>query len=242
MDKLKESKEAKHKTDKLIKKEMELINNEMSKIREEAVRIEKGIESHIDGKRTFRKIYTALFLIGFAVSITSLLNADWMVFSCSMILELLSLLLYHKSKKMDVKRKFNVYLIIWIFWFLVAVFSIWRSKNILSIISFAILFVLSLFASISGRKLKEEMIGEEIKRMQTKLKRYETNFDRLIIILNRYKSVKISVFAKAFNISRQQIEEWAEILENHNLLEVHYPFLGEPELRLIQKNKKEAEK
>lgn len=243
MDKFKEIEKSdiKGKGDGHIKKEISLINKEMGKLREEAVKIERGIESCIDGRRIFKKIYAALFVIGLVVSITSLINGEWILFLCAICLKFLSLLLYKKGKKMDMNKKFNIYLIIWVFWFFIAIISIWRSKNILSIISFVMMLAFSIVANVSSRKMKMEMVNAEIKKMQKKLRRYETNFDRLLIILGKYKSVKISVFAKAFHTDRQQIEEWAEILENHKLLEINYPFFGEPELRLIQKNKKEAE-
>lgn len=91
---------------------------------------------------------------------------------------------------------------------------------------------------------KEKKLGkiqkdrEEIERIiKTKkgLKpkaRYETDFDRLLELIKKYERLKLSDVAKIFGISIKKAEAWTTILEQHNLVEVHYPAIGEPELKI----------
>lgn len=64
-----------------------------------------------------------------------------------------------------------------------------------------------------------------------------TAIDKLLELVEKKGSISIKDAAKVFNVSRSQIESWVKILEEHELIEVHYPPIGEPELR-----KKELEK
>ncbi|MBU0629261.1 MAG: hypothetical protein KKC75_08805 [Nanoarchaeota archaeon] len=59
----------------------------------------------------------------------------------------------------------------------------------------------------------------------------ETDLDALYKLVMQEGRIKVSVLAKYFNVDRKKIEEWASILESHNLIEIHYPPVGEQELR-----------
>lgn len=59
----------------------------------------------------------------------------------------------------------------------------------------------------------------------------ETDFDVLVKVVNQVGIIKVSSVAKIFGISVKQAEGWGKILEKHNLLQLHYPPIGEPELR-----------
>ncbi len=62
----------------------------------------------------------------------------------------------------------------------------------------------------------------------------ETPIDRLYKLVEKYKRLRIdNELAQKLNVSRAQIENWAMILEEHNLVELHYPAIGEPEIRKI---------
>ncbi len=63
----------------------------------------------------------------------------------------------------------------------------------------------------------------------------ETAFDKLVDYVNEKETVKISQIAKIFKISAKEAEDWGKILQNHNLLHVHYPTFGEPELKKWKK-------
>jgi hypothetical protein len=60
----------------------------------------------------------------------------------------------------------------------------------------------------------------------------ETDVDRLLEELGKRGRVKASVLAGIFKVPRSKIEEWGIILEEHKLLEMHYPPFGEPTLML----------
>ena len=42
--------------------------------------------------------------------------------------------------------------------------------------------------------------------------------------------------ARKLGVRRSQIEGWAMILEEHDLVELHYPAIGEPEIRKLRGN------
>lgn len=70
-----------------------------------------------------------------------------------------------------------------------------------------------------------------MKRMKTSY--IETDIDRLFHWVKERGRVKFSEAAKKFNVSEEQIEEWAEILEDHNLVKLHYPIGKNPEIIYI---------
>jgi len=76
-----------------------------------------------------------------------------------------------------------------------------------------------------------EKIIKTKKGLEPKAK-YETDFDVLLALINKYERLKISDVAKIFGISIKKAEAWATILEQHDLLEIHYPAIGEPELKI----------
>jgi CBS domain-containing protein len=59
----------------------------------------------------------------------------------------------------------------------------------------------------------------------------ETDIDRILAVIKEKKRVKFSELEKMFEVSKETIEEWAKILEDHGLAEIFYPAIGEPELR-----------
>jgi len=83
-------------------------------------------------------------------------------------------------------------------------------------------------------KTREEL--GELRDMKLHIKstsKYETDLDRLLEMVEKYNVVALSEAAAIFKVDVQKIEEWARILESHNLLRVHYPAFGEPELRKV---------
>ncbi|MFC2154280.1 hypothetical protein ACFLRC_02220 [Candidatus Altiarchaeota archaeon] len=66
----------------------------------------------------------------------------------------------------------------------------------------------------------------------------ETSIDKLYELVHKYKTLKVDDrLARALKVSKTQIEEWAMILEEHNLLELHYPTIGEPEIKYVPRGK-----
>jgi hypothetical protein len=68
----------------------------------------------------------------------------------------------------------------------------------------------------------------------------ETDVDKLYQIVKNENFIKISDAAKRFNLPKEKIEEWGNILESHELIKMHYPAFGEPILILKAKKTKRA--
>ncbi|MBI5391986.1 hypothetical protein HZB00_03200 [Candidatus Woesearchaeota archaeon] len=83
---------------------------------------------------------------------------------------------------------------------------------------------------------------KRIEEMKLAIKRkkypYETDFDKIMLLVETYKTIKLSEAAHVFNISREKAEHWGHVLEEHLLLRVHYPALGEIELQWNSPNTK----
>lgn len=66
----------------------------------------------------------------------------------------------------------------------------------------------------------------------------ETAIDKLYQLVQKYKRLRIDDdLARRIGVSRTQIEGWALILEEHKLVELHYPAIGEPEIRVPEDKK-----
>ena len=77
---------------------------------------------------------------------------------------------------------------------------------------------------------------EETKKFKAQRGAVKTSIDKLFELVRKYNKLKISDgLARRLNVSRAQVEEWCIILEDHNLVELHYPTIGEPEIRFVQK-------
>lgn len=91
-------------------------------------------------------------------------------------------------------------------------------------------------------KKPEKKTEQEIKqKVYTAGKVIETDFDVLYNLVMGKNKVKISEIAKMFKIDKKKAEEWIQILDEHDLIDIHYPAMGEPEIRKITKNEKGKE-
>ena len=75
-------------------------------------------------------------------------------------------------------------------------------------------------------------IKEELKHMPASVVRgtYETEFDKLYLLISEKQKLTITEVAHGFNISRKEAEEWGKILKEQGLIELHYPAVGDLEL------------
>ncbi len=97
-------------------------------------------------------------------------------------------------------------------------------------------------AAVEGLEQEEEKREEDfIKKLKTAVadnkddnEETKTPIDELFELVMNEGIVKISDAAKKFGVTEAQLEEWARILENHELIEIHYPPVGKPELRKKQ--------
>ena len=61
----------------------------------------------------------------------------------------------------------------------------------------------------------------------------ETGIDRLLKAVNEKKKIKMSEAALMFNVSEELIEDWGNVLENHKMITMRYPIMGEPTLEVF---------
>jgi len=86
-------------------------------------------------------------------------------------------------------------------------------------------------------KVEEEQhvaeIKQELEKRPTTLIRgtYETDFDRLYRLISEKKILTLTEVAQGFNVSRKEAEEWGKILKEQGLIDLHYPTVGDLELR-----------
>ena len=81
---------------------------------------------------------------------------------------------------------------------------------------------------------KQARINSMKRTIALKHGRYETDIDSLYLIIEKFKSVKFSEIAEVFKIDKTKAEQWAKILESHELVIIHYPAFGEPEVKWKQ--------
>ena len=146
-----------------------------------------------------------------------------------------------RSLKARARLAYGFYFVIWLAAFAMAVLSIIEKDYIYAAVASFVMFFCSLMTAIVHKNLnKKEVIAAMKKLLQRKSKRYETNFDKLLELLKKYKKVKISYISKGFGVSKEKVVEWSEILESHNFLKVRYPLFGEAEL--VTKGEKSRKK
>ena len=56
------------------------------------------------------------------------------------------------------------------------------------------------------------------------MKKIETGVDRLVNLVNTEKKISIDDAAKKLNVSKVVVQEWAEFLEEENILGIDYKF------------------
>lgn len=60
----------------------------------------------------------------------------------------------------------------------------------------------------------------------------ETEIDELYQLVRKEEKIPVAEAAEKFNVPQEKIEEWGKILEEHHLLDLHYPAFGHPTLRM----------
>lgn len=145
---------------------------------------------------------------------------------------------FYKRIKIERKKLRIFYFILFLLSIVGAIIAYLFYKNIIAMVIALILMILSLFGFIKIRKPKEEISeGEKVavvkklpSRPRIELGRYETDLDVLYRLIEQRGAIKLPAISKYFGIDRKKAEEWATILQDHNLAEIRYPAIGEPEL------------
>jgi hydroxymethylpyrimidine pyrophosphatase-like HAD family hydrolase len=95
---------------------------------------------------------------------------------------------------------------------------------------------------------KKTMVEEDfepekkLKKLNLKLGPYETEIDVLYKMVHNKEKVSVEEVIKKFKISKELAEEWAKILEDHQLVSMHYPPFGSPALVKYKEEEKKEEK
>ena len=102
---------------------------------------------------------------------------------------------------------------------------------------------LGIFSKLFKKKIQEDkpkkekipLAKELSKNLKIDIGKYETDIDVLYKIIERIGRIKLSAIAKYFGVDQKKVEEWAQILHEHELVDIYYPPIGEPELRRCKK-------
>lgn len=66
---------------------------------------------------------------------------------------------------------------------------------------------------------------------QQSVRQIRTSLDALLEMIMKKGSVKINEASKKLRVNDKKIEEWAQLLEEHGLIDIHYPTVGKPVLK-----------
>jgi len=84
--------------------------------------------------------------------------------------------------------------------------------------------------------------GEKATREPVKsVENIGTNIDLVYYAVIEKKSLSLKRLASIFKVSYNKIEEWASVLDKQGLLELYYPVVGDPELRIKKSETKKQE-
>lgn len=67
-------------------------------------------------------------------------------------------------------------------------------------------------------------------KLRGKISYLSTDIDGLYNYILEKKRVRLTAAARKFNASKETVEDWGKILEDHHMIEMHYPVAGEPVL------------
>lgn len=104
------------------------------------------------------------------------------------------------------------------------VYAVWS----LLLVSLILTFI-SLLALSKLRKKNVIIDKVSVSNIMGTKKWYETDVDKLVQYVNINNYVKLSSVASGFKVSKEKAEMWGKMLEEHNLIKLHYPALGEVE-------------
>ncbi len=106
----------------------------------------------------------------------------------------------------------------------------------LVVLAVATYFSVHLKKILKRRSLVSQVVEEQhVEQIKTALEhyegQYETDLDKLYALVQERGALKVNEVAHAFNISKEEAEEWGKILRDQNLVEVYYPTVGDMEIR-----------
>jgi hypothetical protein len=95
--------------------------------------------------------------------------------------------------------------------------------------------------------IDDRILDEVPYRLSGDTKTLKTGIDSLYSLIKEKKNIGTSKAAKILKINEETVVEWANIMEEHEMLRIHYPVMGSPSLRSMDwkpkwKGKKEKKK
>ncbi len=84
----------------------------------------------------------------------------------------------------------------------------------------------TLVSQLDSKKPMYTLIG--------KAPKIETGADRLYRLVNEKKKIKLPEAAKQLGVKEEVVAEWGDILEDHKMIEMHYPMRGKPILGVLK--------
>ncbi len=115
---------------------------------------------------------------------------------------------------------------------LTKVLDIPLSSKIFLLVQWAALIFLLFFTIIKDKGMKSrknELSGIDLKKVS---KTSGTDLDALYKILQEKKELRISTISKLFHVDKDIATEWCKILESSNLVEIDYPRMSEPVVKI----------
>ena len=107
------------------------------------------------------------------------------------------------------------------------------------IVQWIILLLIVLLAYTRFRKHRKE---EEVKIsgfiIPQSLSKSQTSLDVLYKLIKEKQSLSVGVISRLFKIPKDKALEWAKILENDELVTIEYPAFADPEIKIVQEDKK----
>jgi len=122
--------------------------------------------------------------------------------------------------------------------------SLTMSSRIILFIEWALLVALVILAIVKrGVLSKREEIHINISRYGSQGKNgSNTEIDQLYKALQDKRALSVPTIAKAFKVKEETVMDWGKILENGNLAEIHYPWMGDPQIKIMYYEAEDEEK
>ncbi|MBS3172311.1 hypothetical protein J4438_01875 [Candidatus Woesearchaeota archaeon] len=142
-----------------------------------------------------------------------------------------------KIQKIKLPKKksvigFKIFLLI--LFIIIGAVALYLFNSIYIYILFGAIILFQLINIFKKPKKKKEELAKIIGLPEQPKKIYLTEFDKFYNYIMEKKKISVSNTASYFKMNKKQVEDWARILESRNLILIHYPLIGEPELRSIE--------
>ena len=233
-------KQGKHKKEKIYDKVKHLFDKEKNSLIEHfEISKQERKEEPIERKTALP--FGILFLLSLVLYILAFLMESLISAVISVILMFSSLTLYRTGKRVMIfiSRYLSLlYLLVWISGIMLFAISFIKRNVFSAAIALLVIFFCSLAATFLHKKKKMHSLKAEINDLRS-LGKYTTDFDIVLILLKKYKKLKVIQLIEGFNMDKDVVEGWIDTLEQHRLLKVRFPVFSGMEIIIPEDDKKE---